>query len=210
MENLSIFKNMKKEEINAFLNGVGARRIHFKKDELIFSKLNENVLTGIIIFGNASIVKYDNKGNRVIIDYLEADSIFGRPFIYEDDVSIIASSESLILFIDYDLLVANPLICINLIDVMSYKMYKIHERIELLSKKTIREKLLNYFYILSIKEKSKTFNIPITYIELSDFLSIDRSAMMRELKRLKNEKIILLNGKEITLENVESINMNML
>ena len=200
MKDLSIFKNMNEEEISLFLKNVGARKISFKKDELVFSNLNFNDLTGIIIYGSVNVIKYDNKGNRIIINHLESNSIFGKPFIYYDkDISIVSSCESLILFIDYDLLIKNNIIINNIINIMSEEISKMDKRIELLSKKTIREKLLDYFSIITNNKKKVSFNLPITYIELADYLSIDRSAMMRELKKMKNEKIIEITDKKITI-----------
>ena len=72
-------------------------------------------------------------------------------------------------------------------------------RIELLSKRTIREKLLSYFKIISTRNMSKSFKIPFSLTDLADYLSIDRSAMMRELKSLKEEGVIEKSGNRITL-----------
>ena len=74
-----------------------------------------------------------------------------------------------------------------------------NERIEVLTKRSIRDKLLNYFEI-SLRDKvSKTFTIPFSFTDLADYLSIDRSAMTREIKHLKDEGFISINGKRITL-----------
>ncbi len=199
MRKLSIFENMNDDEITYLLKNVGSRKIFFKKDELVFSNLSDNDLMGIIISGSVNIIKYDDKGNRIIIDNLKLNSIFGKPFIYDRDLSVIASSDSIILFIDYNLLTNNLTIMNNIVNIFSVEMSRKNERIELLSKKTIREKLLCYFYLMSSDKKSKTFNMTITYIELSDILSVDRSAMMRELRKMKNEKLITINGKKITI-----------
>ena len=72
-------------------------------------------------------------------------------------------------------------------------------RIELLSKRTIREKLLGYFNIISSRNISKSFKLPFSLTDLADYLSIDRSAMMREIKALKEEGIIEKSGNRITL-----------
>ena len=200
MKELSIFRNMSEEDILNHLKNIGARKLYFNKDELIFNNLCDNDLTGIIIYGSANVIKYDFDGNRIIIDNLECNSIFGKPFMYPDkDISIISSCESLIMFVDYNLLINNPIIVNNIINIMSHEILNKNERIELLSKKTIREKLLSYFNMISKRKNKKTFSMSITYIELADFLSIDRSAMMRELKKMKNEKIITVNEKKITL-----------
>ena len=49
---------------------------------------------------------------------------------------------------------------------------------------------------MSAKNFSKTFTLPFSLTDLADYLSIDRSAMMRELKNLKNEGIIIKNRKK--------------
>ena len=74
----------------------------------------------------------------------------------------------------------------------------LNTRIELLTKRTIREKLLGYFSILSTRSFSKTFLLPFSLTDLADYLSIDRSAMMRELSTLKEDGIIKKVGNKIT------------
>ena len=75
----------------------------------------------------------------------------------------------------------------------------LNTRIELLTKKNIRDKLLAYFNLISSKDLRKSFTIPFSYTDLADYLSIDRSAMMRELSHLIEEGFIKKKGKRITL-----------
>ena len=80
------------------------------------------------------------------------------------------------------------------------KVTDLNLRIELLSQKTIRDKLLSYFRLTSEKNFNKTFTIPFSLTDLSDYLNVDRSAMMRELKLLKEDKIIKkIDNKKYTL-----------
>lgn len=79
------------------------------------------------------------------------------------------------------------------------KVIELNTRIELLSKRTIREKLLGYFNVISSKNMGKTFQIPFSLTDLADYLSIDRSAMMRELKLLKEDGFIEKSGNRIRL-----------
>ena len=64
---------------------------------------------------------------------------------------------------------------------------------------TIRDKLLAYFRLQSIKEKSRIIHLPYSYTILADYLAINRSAMNRELKHLKDEKVIDINKHMIRL-----------
>ena len=203
MYELSIFKNMTSNEIDNALKSLGARRISFRKEHIIVSNLVDDDLIGVIINGQASIVSYDYFGNRDIIDNLEYDAVFGKPFSYiSNDVSIIAATDCEVLFIDYHLLMKDSKydqIKYNINRLLTNKIYSLYEKIEILSKRTIKEKLLSYFNNLSRKYNKKTFNLPITYIELADYLSVDRSAMTREIKKLKDEKKIKTDGKKITI-----------
>ena len=204
MNELSLFKDISPNEVNDILKSLGSRKIAFKKEHIIFSNLVEDDLIGVILSGKANIINYDYFGNRDIIDSLEYDDVFGKPFSYiNSNITVIASTDCEILFLDYHELLTNQVkyekIKYNINRLLTNKIYQLYEKIEILSKRTIRDKLLSYFSNLAKKRGKKTFHLPITYIELADYLSVDRSAMMREIKKLKDEKIITVIDRKITI-----------
>ena len=69
----------------------------------------------------------------------------------------------------------------------------------IISKKSIRNKLLEFFDLSFRKNNSRNIYLPFTFTELADYLLIDRTAMTRELKTLKDEGFIKITGKRITL-----------
>ena len=69
----------------------------------------------------------------------------------------------------------------------------------LLTKRSTRDKLIGYFTMLSTRTLNKSFSLPFSLTDLADYLSVDRSAMMRELSHLKEEGFIKKNGNKITL-----------
>ena len=79
------------------------------------------------------------------------------------------------------------------------KIMDLNTRVEILAKRSIREKLCGYFNILSTRHLNQTFSLPFSLTDLADYLSVDRSAMMRELKCLKDEGFINKTGNKITL-----------
>ena len=87
----------------------------------------------------------------------------------------------------------------NLPELFLSQIIDLNMRIELLSKRTIRDKLLAYFSLVSSRNMSKSFAIPFSLTDLADYLSVDRSAMMRELKILKEEGFIEKSGNRVTL-----------
>lgn len=78
-------------------------------------------------------------------------------------------------------------------------MTVLNTRIELLTKRSIRDKLIGYFTLISSKNLNKSFTLPFSLTDLADYLSVDRSAMMRELKLLIDEGFIKKRGNKITL-----------
>ena len=78
----------------------------------------------------------------------------------------------------------------KLMNMMAERNFSLLEKISYMSKKTIREKVLNYLYNQSSQNNSSYFDIPFNKTELANFLSVDRSALSSELNKLKKEKVI--------------------
>ena len=82
---------------------------------------------------------------------------------------------------------------------MADKAQSLSERVDVLSRRSIREKLLCYFRQQSEKEGANTFTLPFSLSTLADYIATDRSAMMRELKRLREEGTVSSDGRRFTL-----------
>lgn len=209
MKKTKIFQNIEKEDINKMLKCFEAKKRIFKKESIIMNYLGNTSTIGIITKGKAELIRNDYNGNRTIIETLTEDDIFGEVFSSYNinELSIKASEETEVLFIDYYHITKrckkacpyHSKLVENTLNILSEKIVNTNERIEILAKRTIREKLLAYFDIMSKKRLSKTFTIPFTYTDLADYLGIDRSAMQRELKNLKEDNLITTNRKKITL-----------
>ena len=78
----------------------------------------------------------------------------------------------------------------NLFDIIHSKLRERNDRIRILTKKTIREKLLAYFEYEYLKTRSKFIYMQSNFAKLADYLAINRSAMFRELKSLKEDYIV--------------------
>ena len=209
MKKISIFQSINKEDINKMLKCFEAKTRTFKKDSNILTYLGNTSMIGIIIKGKAELIRNDYNGNRTILETLNENDIFGEVFssYNTDELSVKATEETEVLFIDYYHITKrckkacpyHSTLVENTLNILSQKIVTNNERIEILAKRTIREKLLAYFDIMSKKKLSKTFTIPLTYTDLADYLGIDRSAMQRELKNLKEDELISTTGKKITL-----------
>ena len=79
------------------------------------------------------------------------------------------------------------------------KATTLSERVEILSRRSIRDKLMCYFGMLAAKSNSSRFSLPFSLSALADYISTDRSAMMRELKKMREEGIVEIEGRKVIL-----------
>ncbi len=208
MNEISIFYGIDNQDVKKMLNCFQAKNIYYKKDTTIISNLANTNIIGIIIDGSANLIRNDYNGNRTIIEKLEKGSIFGEVFSsYSDELSVIATSNCNVITFDYDHVINrckkscpyhNTLID-NMLQLLAKKIVIMNNRIDILTKKTIREKLLEYFSTLEKENLSKRFTLNLNYTELADYFGIDRSSLMREIKNLKDEGFIETKGKNIRL-----------
>lgn len=85
--------------------------------------------------------------------------------------------------------------------ILSSKNILLSQKIEHISKRTTREKLLAYLSDQAAKYKSNEFDIPFNRQELADYLCVDRSAMSNELCKLQNDGILKFNLNHFLLYN---------
>ena len=181
----------------------------FNPNQNILETLKNDDIIGIILEGFASINHVNYNGDKTFVDELSEEHIFGTVIsqINSSDYEMIAKEKTTIMIIDYKNLI-NPnyinykyynVFIQNLFTIINEKMKQKNERINILTKKTIRNKLLEYFQIEQSKNHSKNIYLPSSFTSLADYLAIDRSAMTRELKYLKDEGFIEIKGKRITL-----------
>ncbi|MDD5865483.1 MAG: helix-turn-helix domain-containing protein [bacterium] len=202
-----LFDNICEKDKKKLEQNLEAITYTFHKNQSISKYLKDHII-GIILNGKAKIIHTDYNGNSLVVDELYENSIFGSniSFLYNSEYEIIAYEETKVLIFDYDLILKydsssyyyNQFLK-NLIEIINNIIEEKNNRLQIISKKTIRDKLLEYFNIESKKHGSSIVYLPFTYAELADFLAIDRSAMHRELKNLKEENIIDIKGKKIIL-----------
>lgn len=208
---IDVFSDIKRVDKKKLLKELESNCLYFDRNVSILKSINSNNILGIIEEGSAQIIRTDYDGNIIIIDDLSSGSIFGTKFslLDNDEYDIITKEECKIIFIDYDYIlkidqkrsIYYQKFLINLLNIMSKMVHSQNERINILTRKTTREKLLEYFENESRKTFSKSFYLSFNLTELAEYLSIDRSAMMREIKRLKEDKIIESSGNKIRMLN---------
>ncbi|MFI3307591.1 MAG: Crp/Fnr family transcriptional regulator [Mycoplasmatota bacterium] len=206
---MKAFKNIEKKEINYLLKILNAHSYTFKKNQTILTNIRKQDILGIIKYGSVDIIRVDYKGNKSVITQFNEEDLFASKMFDQNnyELSIVARSDCEIIIINNDFIKnikSNSSYYLQFIDnIYNILINNINVNLNhllIVTKKTIREKLLEYFKMESNKVGKKVFKLSVSFTSLADYLSVDRSSLMRELKNLKEDNIIEINNKILTLK----------
>lgn len=203
-----LFNNISEKNKEKLLKMLRAHTYNYTKNLKILSINRGENYIAIVDSGYIQIVQNDYNGEQFISDRLYEGAVFGPMFsIINNECDIITKEDSRVTIIDYDEIINNTDVnnvfykqfIQNLLMIVSEKIKEKNERIKIITKKTIRNRLLEYFKLASNYNTNKTIYLPFSITELAEYLAIDRCAMSRELKNLKEEGFISIKNRKISL-----------
>lgn len=166
----------------------------------------------MMLSGTALIIQEDFWGKRTIISEVLPGTIFAETYAciptLPIEMSVISDSECDVLFLDFNKILHvctssctfHTRLIQNFLSSIARRNMVLTKKMQHMSKKTIREKLLSYLSAESLKSNSSTFDIPFNRQQLADYLSIDRSALSNELSKLQEEGILTYKKNRFTLK----------
>lgn len=207
----SLFEGISAEERRSLLGCMGYRVKSFPKGSFVVLE-DENVSQiGIILSGVVDMVKEDLWGNRTMLLRMKKNEVFGETFACGEErnsaVSFVASQASEILFMSFCRVMRScsrscefhHRLSDNLVGIMANKNRELLRKVEVVTKRTTREKLLAYLSIQGQLQGASTFTIPLSRVELAEYLCVDRSAMTRELVKMREEGLIEYEKNRFTM-----------
>jgi len=210
MEELTIFTDITPQEQQAMHTCFRSREVSFSAEEIIMAYTRTPQKIGVVLEGHARLYYCDADGNQNVLEELFRNQVFGELFLMPvgmQDYYVKACEPCRVLFIDYEHIIKrcqnacahHSQLVSNLFRMTAQKSQLQANRINVLTQPTVRQKLLTYFDILCQQNESRRCTVPMPYSALAEYLCLDRSAMMRELKRLGDEGLIERNGRHIRL-----------
>lgn len=207
MIDFSMNAGLAKADIIGLNECFAPQKREYGRGDVITICSSENDTIGIISSGVAYLLTTNAEEQRRILDYYVPGDVFGMHFIPDNDdrgFYIVAKTPCTVSLVRYKKFIT---CCHNncerhqkVIDNLIMSSVKRHlEHIDILSQRTLRSKLLSFLEYLCGKVKDNTVILPLPLSDLADFLAVDRSAMMREIKKLNDEGIIKSNKHKITL-----------
>ena len=200
--NSPLFEGIKPEDLQAMLTCLGYRIGTYHKGETIALEDEYIKYIGIILEGTVDMIKEDLWGNKTMLVRMRKDELFGETFACgEDSLSVVTfsvSEDASILFLPFDRVMHTcTMTCVfhhrlieNMVHIIANKNRDLMRKVEVISKKNLREKILAYLSIQSQIHQTRYFEIPLGRVELAEYLCADRSALTRELSNMKADGLI--------------------
>ena len=202
---IPLFQGLDREEINEVLQKFHGLIKHFPKSDYIYlaGDCVENLC--VVLEGTVQMIKEDIWGEKAIIANLGAGWVFAENFLGKlgdrSVVSYFVASDSEILMLPLGRMLfdsntsskASQRLMCNIVSILADNNTRLIEKTEILCKKTLRSKILAYLEQEARNQGCRQFTIPFNRTDVANYLDADRSALTRELARMKEEGIIDYN-----------------
>ena len=202
LKNSEIFAGIADRDIQALTHCLKIKFRNYNKNVIIIEQ-GQNVEDVILLLkGSANVQNIDDLGDISVIIKLSAGDVYGveNGMLSKENFSdsVVATENCSVLLINIKRLLhqcvnqcpRHDTVLKNILIKMAEKHMQVHNKIKLMSKRNIREKVLAYLRSLSKAAGSPYFDLPFNKTELSNFLGVDRSALSTVLSKLREEGVI--------------------
>ncbi|MBO5796733.1 MAG: Crp/Fnr family transcriptional regulator [Clostridia bacterium] len=202
LQTCPLFTGIGEEDLAALLDCLGARVVHYTKRETVMAEGEAATHIGILLFGGLQIEQVDYFGNRSILSGVEPGEVFAESFACAGaaaiPVSVVAGEDSAVMRIECTRILHSchnacdfhRQLLFNLMKVLATKNIRFHQKTQITSKRTTREKLMAYLLLEAKKHNSRRFVIPFDRQELADYLEVERSGLSAEIGKLRKEGVL--------------------
>lgn len=202
-----LFEGIKETELESLVENGGVRVQAFQKDQFLIRQGDKAKGVGLVLEGRLHILREDFLGNREILTEVTAGDIFDEVYAIlqgePQSVAVAAASDGQVAFFSTERLLENREVMDNMIKVLARKNLFLTRKMSHLSRKTIREKLISYLSEEGSRQGSADIHIPFNRQQLADYLSVERSALSRELSKMKDEEMIWFYKDHFLLYNIK-------
>ena len=200
--NTPLFDGIGTGNMDAMLGCTGYHIGTYQKGQVIILEEEQIRHVGIVLSGAVDMVKEDVWGNKVLLVRMEKNELFGETFACGDDnrsaVTFVAPEDTTVLFLPFHKMMHtctnacafHQKLVENMVRIIANKNRDLMRKVEIISKKSLREKILTYLSIQSQAQNSRYFEIPLSRQALAAYLSADRTALARELGNMKADGLI--------------------
>ena len=211
LKKTKLFSGVGEDDIGKMLSCLDARLVTYKKGEYVIRQGERIADILILVEGSLHIQKDDYWGNRSILGQIGIGEIFGEAYAAPESGpvlnDVVAVEDSTVLFFDVNRILStcssacrfHTMVVQNLFFAISEKNRGLVQKLQHMSRRTTREKLLSYLSEESKRQNSSSITIPFNRQQLADYLSVDRSAMSNELCKMRDEGLLVFEKNRFRL-----------
>lgn len=206
-----LFRDMEREKAKDIIANLGGKIREYQRNEIVIAEENRVDEVGILLFGEICKVRYYSDGTEQMVQKLKKSYLVGLeiavslkktspytmytvqpsivywfPVIYIEKPGMLEESDRIFLYQRIVYFLANE-------DIRKYR------NIEILSSKSVREKIEKYLNIQRIRYKSNEFDIDFNREQLASYLGLNRSVLSHELKNMEKEGLLLVKKNHFVL-----------
>ena len=197
-----LFAGIDTRDMEGMLGCIGYHIRQFQKGEIIAFEEETINHVGVVLEGAVDMIKEDVWGNRTMLLRSYREDIFGETFACGEDslsvVTFVAAQDCRVMFLSFcrvmhtctHACVFHQTLIENMVRIIARKNRELMRKVEVVSKRSLREKILAYLSIHAQAQGKKQFEIPLGRVEWAEYLCADRSALTRELAKMKEEGLI--------------------
>lgn len=198
----ALFSGIRKKDLEPMLHCTGAYTHSFRKDELIYRNDEHLTSAGLVLSGAVHMILEDVWGEKTLLAHIYEGEIFGETFACGTNqnatVSFVAAEPSRVLFLPFERMMHtcsnacsfHHQMIENMVTIIADKNLKLMKKLEIISQRNIRGKILAYLSDQAQTAGSSYFEIPLGRIEMAEYLGVDRSALTRELTQMRKEGVL--------------------
>ncbi len=196
----TLFENIPKDEFDRMMLLLAPVIKTYEKNEYVLHAGDKINGIGFVLFGAVYITRTDEHGNETMLAKIQSKEIFAEVFacaqLIYSPVSVVSEGKSAILFLDYKKLVEksalshtfHSVFMSNMLKIIASRTLYLNEKVDILSKKNLRDKIFAYFAYA--RGDVKQFEIELSREQLATFLCVNRSALSAELSKMQKEGLI--------------------
>lgn len=212
-----LFYGISDEDILRMLKCLTPQIHNYGKDQCIATPGDPIYKLGIVLDGEATILKENADGHRVIISLVKKGDLLGEMFIFSThkiwQLSVRVQTPCKILFLTNSSLIArckkmcppHNLMLHNFVRIISDKSLMLNKKVEYLSIKSVRGKIASYLISQYKAGESNTIILPLKRNELAEFLNVSRPSLSRELCKMRDEGLIDFHLSTFKIKNIETL-----